>query len=63
MPFICLRRQITDEEKIRIQIYRIWQRLGMIVERGYREYEDIHMYEWVLADFAQEVNKLQRGYF
>lgn len=55
--------EFTDEEKIRIQIYRIWQRLGMIVERGYREYEDVHMYEWVLDDFAQEVNKLLRGNF
>lgn len=52
--------EFTDDEKIRIQIYRIWQRLGMIVERGYREYEDAHMYEWVLDDFAQEVNKLLR---
>lgn len=55
--------KFTDDEKIRIQIYRIWQRLGMIVERGYREYEDIHMYEWVLDDFAHEVNKLLREDF
>lgn len=55
--------KFTDDEKIRIQIYRIWQRLGMIVERGYREYEDPHMYEWVLVDFAQEVNKLLREDF
>lgn len=55
--------EFTDDEKIRIQIYRIWQRLGMIIERGYREYEDIHMYEWVLDDFAQEVNKLLREDF
>lgn len=55
--------EFTDNEKIRIRIYRIWQRLGMIVERGYREYEDIHMYEWVLDDFAQEVTKLLREDF
>lgn len=55
--------EFTDDEKVRIQIYRIWQRLGMIVERGYREYEDIHLYEWVLDDFAKEVNKLLREDF
>ena len=38
---------------------RIWQRLGMVVERGYREYEDPHMYDWVLDDFAREVEKLE----
>ena len=51
--------EFTKNEKIRIQIYRIWQRLGMVVERGYREYEDPHMYDWVLDDFAREVEKLE----
>ena len=51
--------EFTQNEKIRIQIYRIWQRLGMVVERGYREYEDPHMYDWVLDDFAREVEKLE----
>lgn len=51
--------EFTENEKIRIQIYRIWQRLGMVVERGYREYEDPHMYDWVLDDFAREVKKLE----
>ena len=51
--------EFTKNEKIRIQIYRIWQRLGMVVERGYREYEDPHMYDWVLDDFAREVGKLE----
>ena len=32
----------------------------MIIERGYREYEDIHIYEWVLDNYAQQVNKLLR---
>lgn len=50
--------EFTGNEKIRLQIYRIWQRLGMVVERGYREYEDPHMYDWVLDDFAREVKKL-----
>lgn len=51
--------EFTKNEKIRIQIYCIWQRLGMVVERGYREYEDPHMYDWVLDDFAREVEKLE----
>lgn len=48
----------TEDEKIRIQIYRIWQRLGMVVERGYREYEDKNMYAWVLDEFVKEVRIL-----
>lgn len=55
--------EFTENEKIRLQIYRIWQRLGMVVERGYREYEDPHMYDWVLDDFAREVKKLETGDF
>ena len=51
--------EFTKNENIRIQIYRIWQRLGMVVECGYREYEDPHMYDWVLDDFAREVGKLE----
>lgn len=55
--------EFTGNEKIRLRIYRIWQRLGMVVERGYREYEDPHMYDWVLDDFAREVKKLENGNF
>ena len=55
--------EFTENEKVRIQIYRIWQRLGMVVERGYREYEDPHMYDWVLDDFAREVKKLENEIF
>ena len=51
--------EFTENEKIRLQIYRIWQRLGMVVEREYREYEDPYMYDWVLDDFAREVKKLE----
>lgn len=50
--------EFTHNEKIRIQIYRVWQRLGMVVERKYREYADPHMYDWVLDDFASEIKKL-----
>ena len=53
------KNDFTKNEKIRIQIYRIWQRLGMVVERGYREYEDCHMYDWVLEEFKREVEHLQ----
>lgn len=55
----CGKNDFTADEKIRIQIYRIWQRLGMIVERGYREYEDTNMYSWVLAEFSKEVQALK----
>lgn len=49
----------TWDGKCRILVYRIWQRLGMVVERGYRGYEDPHMYEWVLGEFTKEVNRLR----
>ena len=52
--------KFTDNEKVRIQIYRIWQRLGMVVERGYREYKDPHISEWVLDEFKKEVEFLER---
>lgn len=56
----CGKTDFTDEEKIRIQIYRIWHRLGMVVERGYREYEDVGMYGWVLGEFTKEVEILRK---
>lgn len=46
-------------EQIRIQIYRIWQRLGMVVERGYRKYSDPHLYDWVLPETEKEIRKLE----
>lgn len=55
----CGKTEFNDDEKIRIQIYRIWQRLGMVVERGYREYEDSNMYDWVLGEFSKEVSALK----
>lgn len=56
----CGKSDFTTDEKIRIQIYRIWQRLGMVVERGYREYEDRDMYSWVLGEFVKEVEHLKK---
>lgn len=55
----CGKSEFTNDEKIRIYIYRIWQRLGMVVERGYREYEDKNMYSWVLGEFIKEINHLK----
>ena len=49
----------THEEMVRIVVYRIWQRLGMIVERGYRGYEDKDLYAWVLGEFEREVRALE----
>lgn len=50
--------QFTENEKKRIQVYRIWQRLGMVVERGFREYEDKDTYGWVLSEFEKELEKI-----
>lgn len=45
----------TKHEKIRICIYKLWQQLGMIVERGYRGYDDPSTYAWVLDIFKEEI--------
>ena len=47
-------------ERIRIQVYRVWQRLGMVVERGFRKYEDPDLYAWVLPEMEQEVRRLEQ---
>lgn len=49
----------TPNEEIRLLIYRIWQRLGMIAERGFRDYEDSNTYVWVLDEYVREVIRLQ----
>lgn len=54
------KEQFTREERTRILVYRIWQRLGMVVERGYRGYDDPNMYSWVLGEFAKEVSVLKK---
>lgn len=51
--------RFTRNERIRITIYKMWQRLGMIVERGYREYEDENQYAWVLGEFEKAVEELK----
>lgn len=52
--------EFDTDELIRIQIYKIWQRLGMIVEKVYREYEDKNLYSWVDGEFDKEVELLKR---
>lgn len=47
------------DEQVRIQVYRIWQRLGMVVERGYRKYSDAHLYDWVLPETEKEIRMLE----
>lgn len=47
-------------ERIRIQVYRVWQRLGMVVERGFRKYEDPDLYAWVLPEMEPEVRRLEQ---
>lgn len=48
----------TKAELLRIQVYKIWQRLGMIVERGYRGYNNPDMYAWVIGEYEKELQKL-----
>ncbi|MDO5521439.1 MAG: aminoglycoside phosphotransferase family protein [bacterium] len=45
----------TEKEQIRISIYKIWHRLGMIVERGYRNYIDPDLYSWVHGEYTNEL--------
>lgn len=52
--------EFDTDELIRIQIYKIWQRLGMIVEKVYREYEDKNLYSWVDGEFDKEVEVLKQ---
>lgn len=52
--------EFDNDELIRIQIYKIWQRLGMIVEKVYREYEDKNLYSWVDGEFDKEVEILKQ---
>lgn len=54
------KNEFTEHEKMRIQIYKIWQRLGMVVERGYRNYEDKSLYEWVLGEFEHSCSQYVR---
>lgn len=54
------KKTFTLYEEIRISIYKIWQRLGMIVERGYRGYEDSNTYAWVLRAFSDELMHLKQ---
>lgn len=53
------KNDFTGDELIRIQIYRIWLRLSMVVERGYRGYSDPHMYDWVIDLYVQAVRELK----
>lgn len=52
--------EFDTDELIRIQIYKVWQRLGMIVEKVYREYEDKNLYSWVDGEFDKEVEILKQ---
>lgn len=52
--------EFDKDELIRIQIYKVWQRLGMIVEKVYREYEDKNLYSWVDGEFDKEVEVLKQ---
>lgn len=51
--------EFTKNELIRISIYRLWQRLGMIAERYYRKYEDKNQYAWVIDTFTNELKNLK----
>lgn len=53
------RKELDQKQKRRVLIYRIWQCLGMIVERGFRKYEDINQYTWVFDIFKENVELLR----
>ncbi len=48
----------NKHEQIRLCFYEMWQRLGMTVEVGYREYEDQGMYDWAKLEYVKSLNKL-----
>lgn len=52
------KESFTENEKIRIVIYQLWQRLGMIVECGFRDYEDPNQYSWVHGEFVKSYQRL-----
>lgn len=52
--------EFDADERIRIEIYRVWQQLGMIVERGFRRYADKNLYFWVYDVFRKSVARLNR---
>lgn len=51
--------EFSDAEGIRIQVYRVWQQLGMIVERDFRQYADKNLYFWVYDVFRESVALLR----
>ena len=53
------KKSFSKSEWIRILVYRIWQRLGMIVERGFRGYDESGIYEWVLGEYVKEIKNLK----
>ena len=50
----------TSSEQVRIQVYRVCQRLGMVVERGFRKYADPNLYDWVLPETEREIRRLEQ---
>lgn len=50
--------EFNEDERIRIEIYRVWQLLGMVVERGFRQYADKNLYFWVYDVFRESVSRL-----
>ncbi len=50
---------LTHNERVRIAIYKIWQRLGMIVERGFRHYDDPNQYAWVYGEFTKALEEMK----
>lgn len=53
------KREFTNEEWTRIVIYKIWQRLGMILEDGFRGYDNPDQYAWVKSEFTKEIRNLR----
>lgn len=55
------KKGLTEGEWERIKVYRLWHRLGMIVEKGYRQYEDANLYNWVEGEFIKCVEDLKNA--
>jgi len=52
--------EFTEAEWTRIAVYKVWQRLGMIMEIAFRGYADANLYSWVHGEFVKEVENLKK---
>ena len=61
-PYFCKgfgKETFTPNEEIRMIVYRVWHRLGIIAERAFRSYDDPDTYAWALDEYVKEVTRLK----